>query len=83
MATNVRDTMKGLSPARRKKIEARAAALIAEAMSLRDLRQALTLTQERMAQTLGIGQDGVSKNAAICCYPLCGPISKPWAVDSH
>ena len=30
MATNVRDTMKGLSPARRKKIEARAAALIAE-----------------------------------------------------
>ena len=61
MATNVRDTMKGLSPARRKKIEARAAALIAEEMSLRDLRQALTLTQERMAETLGIGQDGVSR----------------------
>lgn len=37
MATNVRDIMKGLSPARRKKIEARAAALIAEEMSLRDL----------------------------------------------
>jgi transcriptional regulator with XRE-family HTH domain len=61
MAANVRDTMKGLSPARRKKIEARAAALIAEEMSLRDLRQALTLTQERMAETLGIGQDGVSR----------------------
>lgn len=61
MATNVRDTMKGLSPARLKKIEARAAALIAEEMSLRDLRQALTLTQERMAETLGIGQDGVSR----------------------
>lgn len=61
MATNVRDTMKGLSPARRKKIEARAAVLIAEEMSLRDLRQALTLTQERMAKTLGIGQDGVSR----------------------
>lgn len=61
MATNVRDTMKGLSPVRRKKIEARAAALIAEEMSLRDLRQALTLTQERMAETLGIGQDGVSR----------------------
>ncbi len=61
MATNVRDTMKGLSPARRKKIEARATALIAEEMSLRDLRQALTLTQERMAETLGIGQDGVSR----------------------
>ena len=61
MATNFRDTMKGLSPARRKKIKARAAALIAEEMSLRDLRQALTLTQERMAETLGIGQDGVSR----------------------
>jgi transcriptional regulator with XRE-family HTH domain len=61
MATNVRDTMRGLSPARRKKIEARAAALIAEEMSLRDLRQALTLTQEHMAETLGIGQDGVSR----------------------
>ncbi len=61
MATNVRETIKGLSPAWRKKIEARAAALIAEEMSLRDLRQALTLTQERMAETLGIGQDGVSR----------------------
>jgi DNA-binding transcriptional regulator YiaG len=61
MATNVRDTMKGLSPARRKKIEARTATLIAEEMSLRDLRQALTLTQERIAESLGIGQDGVSR----------------------
>ncbi|MCG3773436.1 MAG: hypothetical protein JW395_0243 [Nitrospira sp.] len=61
MATNVRDTIKGLSLARRKKIEARASALIAEEMSLRDLRQALTLTQERMAETLGIGQDGISR----------------------
>lgn len=61
MATNVRDTIKGLSQVRRKKIEARAAALIAEEMSLRNLRQALTLTQERMAETLGIGQDGVSR----------------------
>ena len=61
MATNHRDIMKGLSPARRKKIEARAAVLIAEEMSLQDLRQALTLTQERMAETLGIGQDGVSR----------------------
>ena len=61
MATNVRDTMKGLCPARRKKIEARTATLIAEEMSLRDLRQALTLTQERIAESLGIGQDGVSR----------------------
>ena len=61
MATNHRNIMKGLSPARRKKIKARAAVLIAEEMSLRDLRQALTLTQQRMAETLGIGQDGVSR----------------------
>ena len=39
----------------------KAATLIAEEMSLRDLQQALTLTQERMAETLGIGQDGVSR----------------------
>lgn len=61
MTTSVRDIMKGLSPARRKKIEARADELRAEEMSLRDLRQALTLTQLRMAKTLGIGQDGVSR----------------------
>jgi transcriptional regulator with XRE-family HTH domain len=35
--------------------------LIAEEMSLRDLRRALDLTQERLAETLGIGQDGVSR----------------------
>ena len=63
MATNHRNIMKDLSLARRKKIEARAAVLIAEEMSLRDLRQALPLTQERMAKTLGIGQDGVSRLA--------------------
>lgn len=61
MARNVQDVIKSLSPARRKKIEARAAALIAEEMSLRDLRHALKLTQERIAETLDIGQDGVSR----------------------
>ncbi|HEX5544222.1 MAG TPA: XRE family transcriptional regulator [Nitrospira sp.] len=61
MTTHVHDIMKSVSSGRRKKIEARAAELIAEEMSLRDLRQALTLTQQRMAKTLGIGQDGVSR----------------------
>lgn len=50
-----------LSPARREKIEARARDLIAEEMTLRDLRKARDLTQTRMAETLGIGQDGVSR----------------------
>lgn len=53
--------MKTLSPARRKKINARAATLIAEEMSLCDLRQAQKLTQGAIAETLGIGQDGVSR----------------------
>lgn len=59
--STLKERMKELKPARRKKIEARAAALIAEEMSLRDLRQALKLTQERLADALDIGQDGVSR----------------------
>ncbi len=53
--------IKELSPTRRKKIKTRAAQLIAEEMSLRELRQAHKLTQERVAEFLGIGQDGVSR----------------------
>src|SRR5712664_332407 len=53
--------MKSIGPARRKKVEARAAALIAEEMTLQELRQARKLTQVRMAKTLGITQDGVSR----------------------
>ena len=52
---------KQLSPARRKRITARAATLITEEKSLQELRQAHKLTQERMAQVLGIGQDSVSR----------------------
>jgi len=50
-----------LSAARRRKIEARATALIAEEMTLRELRHARKLTQVRMAKALGITQDGVSR----------------------
>jgi DNA-binding XRE family transcriptional regulator len=53
--------MKRLGPARRKKVEARAAGLIAEEMTLQELRQAPKLTQVRMAKALGISQDGVSR----------------------
>jgi DNA-binding XRE family transcriptional regulator len=52
---------KQLSPARRRKIASRAAALIAEESSLQELRQAHKLTQKRMAEVLGIGQDSVSR----------------------
>src|SRR5215510_11087257 len=50
-----------LGPARRKRLENRAATLIAEEMTLQELRQARKLTQVRMAKTLGISQDGVSR----------------------
>jgi DNA-directed RNA polymerase specialized sigma subunit len=55
------DKMKKMGAARRKKIEARAAELIAEEMSLRDLRQALKRTQVSVGEALGIGQEGVSR----------------------
>jgi len=50
-----------IGSARRKRIEARAAALISEEMTLQELRQARKLTQVRMAKTLGVTQDGVSR----------------------
>jgi DNA-binding XRE family transcriptional regulator len=53
--------MKGMSAERRKKIEARAAQLRAEEMTLQELRRARKLTQARMAKALGITQDGVSR----------------------
>jgi DNA-binding XRE family transcriptional regulator len=59
--TNLQRIRKELSPARRKKVAARSAHLIAEEMTLQELRRARKLTQVRMAKELGIGQDGVSK----------------------
>src|SRR5450432_2095558 len=59
--TNLERIRKELSPARRKKVEARAAQLIAEEMTLQELRRARKLTQVRMAKELGISQDGISK----------------------
>ena len=59
--TNLERIRKQLSPARRKKVDARAAQLIAEEMTLQELRRARKLTQVRMAKALGISQDGISK----------------------
>jgi DNA-binding XRE family transcriptional regulator len=61
MARNVDDVIKKLSPARRKKVETRAAVLIAEEMTLQELRQARKLTQVRMAKSLGIAQKQISE----------------------
>lgn len=61
MAATLKDKMKKLPAKRRQKIEKRAKELIAEEMSLRDLRKAHQLTQKRLAKSLGITQDGVSR----------------------
>ncbi|MBZ5537844.1 MAG: helix-turn-helix domain-containing protein [Acidobacteriia bacterium] len=61
MTVNVNDKIRKLSPTQRKKIEARAAELKAEEMTLRELRKARKLTQVRMAKVLGITQDSVSR----------------------
>jgi transcriptional regulator with XRE-family HTH domain len=61
MSKKVNDIINKLSPAQRGKVEARAAELIAEEMTLQQLRRARKLTQERMAKSLHIGQEGVSK----------------------
>ncbi len=61
MPTNVDDKIGKLRPAQRRKVEARAVQLIAEEMTLRELRHARKLTQVRMAKALGITQDSVSR----------------------
>ena len=61
MAVNVNDKIRKLRSAQRKKVEARAAELIAEEMTLRELRHARKMTQVRMAKALGITQDSVSR----------------------
>jgi hypothetical protein len=50
-----------LPKARRAKIEARVAELIAEEKSLHDLRKAMNKTQVAMAAKLRLGQDSVSR----------------------
>jgi transcriptional regulator with XRE-family HTH domain len=61
MPKKLSDVMAQLPPERRAKVEARAQALIAENMTLQDMRKARKLTQESMAELLGIRQDSVSR----------------------
>ena len=61
MRLNVDDRIARLDPDRRRRVEERAAELIAEEMTLRELRKARRLTQARVAAELGISQDGVSR----------------------
>ena len=61
MGNTLKERMSKLPAGRRAKIEARADELLAEEMSLKDLRKARELTQEHMAELLGIGQEGISR----------------------
>jgi len=61
MAISHKEVMAGLTPQRRARIKARAKELIEEEMTLRDLRSVQQLTQERVAELLGIEQDSVSR----------------------
>ena len=61
MAVDVDDVIAKLDPTLRSEVEAMAAELIAEEMTLRELRKARQLTQVSVARELGITQDGVSR----------------------
>jgi DNA-binding XRE family transcriptional regulator len=61
MSRNVNDIIDKLSPNQRKKVEDRATHLVAEEMTLQQLRHARKLTQQKIAKSLRIGQEGVSK----------------------
>ena len=61
MARNVEEIIKSLPAKRRRKIEKRATALIAEELTLRELRQARAMTQVRLAKSLGVAQKQISE----------------------
>ena len=59
--TTLTEKLDGLPPARRQNVAARARELLAEEMSLQDLRKARKQTQVRVAKELGINQENVSR----------------------
>ena len=61
MGTKLEKIMSRLPAKRRAKVEGRAAQLIAEEHTLRDLRKAREMTQDRLAELLNIGQDSISR----------------------
>ena len=61
MATSLEEKLSALPGDRRARVDARAAELIAEEMTLRDLRRALDRTQVALAEQLGVKQETVSR----------------------
>ena len=58
---NINEIIDALPAKARAKIAARAKQLIAEELALRHVRKARKLTQKRMAELLGVGQDSISR----------------------
>ncbi len=61
MTTTLKNKLKKLSPARRRKINSRAKELISKEMALGDLRKALHLTQTAMSSKLHMNQESISR----------------------
>jgi hypothetical protein len=61
MPRTLNEVIAALPESRRRKVEARAADLLAEEQSLQDLRVAMSKTQAAVARKLKIGQDSVSR----------------------
>ena len=59
MRKTLEDKLQELSPERRRRVDEQAVALIAEELSLRDLRKALNLTQEQLTESLQNRREGV------------------------
>jgi transcriptional regulator with XRE-family HTH domain len=61
MGRTLTEAIDALPPDRQAKVEARAAELIAEELSLQQLRRAMRLTQAELAERLGVRQDTISR----------------------
>lgn len=61
MTKTLAEMMANFSPEEQAEIQAEANELIAEEMTLRELRKAYHLTQVEMAKNLGVGQDSICK----------------------
>jgi transcriptional regulator with XRE-family HTH domain len=61
MTISLKTVMENLPPEQRTRVEKRAAELIAEEMTLQDLRKAREFTQIRMGELLNMRQENVSR----------------------
>jgi len=61
MTVTLEEFTKDFTPEEREQVAARTAELIEEELTLRDLRHAQHLTQERLAELMGVEQENVSR----------------------